>query len=114
MSADLRNIVDEDAAASKNSRSFDYGGETAGVPNKILVACLLVCVGLFVVMKSFYVPALLFLLLFYLMYKIHRDDSKALTVWARSMKRKAVLYSPGKTRCRAVLIYPEFMRKNNE
>ena len=107
MSADLNKVMDEDVVASKNSKSFDYGGETAGVPNKILVACLFLCVGLFVVMKSIYVPAILFLILFYLMHKIHRNDSKALTVWARSIKRKTILYSPGKARCRAVLIYPK-------
>jgi len=65
----------------KNRDAFTKPDLTVGMPSGVFMFGLLIVFGSYFLLKLFIAPIVLGVIYYSLMFRIHKDDSRALSVW---------------------------------
>lgn len=101
---EMHNRDDISEIASKNITVFTKSEHTLGLPSQVFFFGIIIALGIGVVFYLWCIP--LILLLYYpVMFRIHKDDSKALPIWKRAILRKHHYWSTGFSRPCSLTIF---------
>jgi len=89
-----KNTESDKREGLKNRGVFTRQKEHFGIPSKMFVAGVALCLGIAVTVK-WWGGLLLALVYFPVMYEIHKEDPAAADVWLRGLKRKHNHWVPG-------------------